>query len=270
VNERVVNGAGKRESVRENTHSTDSDVDCHDNSSEHTRARHVICYAGMQEPAMSTGKRKRGCGSSSAFKQACSFAGRVVQATQHACGTPRQTLGNAGISQLVLEFSSKVAERLSTVPVDSACRALLGDIPSAEALESARSYNMDCTVTTYDIEVRPSSIHGRGAFAGEPIPANRCIGMYQGVSLTSDQFDVLESSSEASDYVLQVGRNHYLDAREENKSNWTRFINDPRGSGRKPNCVFTQGGCVKTVLALHLDEELLVTYGDEFWDNGVE
>jgi len=55
---------------------------------------------------------------------------------------------------------------------------------------------------------------------------------------------------------------HYVcvDAADEARSNWTRFVNDGPRSGLKPNVRFDHDGTIIALRHLHSGEELLIDY----------
>ena len=95
---------------------------------------------------------------------------------------------------------------------------------------------------TQRVRVSASSLHGQGVFAVMLIPPRTFIGEYIG--------EVLSAPPRDCRFVLRVtvddvmGQYHFIDARDPNKSNFTRFLNDP-GPGQPPNCQFVQSDAVR-------------------------
>jgi len=118
------------------------------------------------------------------------------------------------------------------------------------------------------VRIGPSRIAGLGAFATKPIRKNQVLGDYTG--------DVVDDDAEG-DYVLAVqGYNDRgrkvevaIDAWNPHTSSWARYLNSVRG-GAAPNCKFFINGDKISVRALRdiaVGEELLVDYGEDYWDD---
>lgn len=122
-------------------------------------------------------------------------------------------------------------------------------------------------IAQYGVRVAPSTIvgAGKGVFAVVDLPAKRVLGWYRGVLLTQAQFDALYGPAPPT-YVLDVGRGKYVDAVDTAHRNWTAMVNDARGTGRRPNCVFTAAGSVKTTRPIKAGEELFISYGAGYWE----
>ena len=88
---------------------------------------------------------------------------------------------------------------------------------------------------TRRVRVARSILHGQGVFAVSRIRPHTFIGEYIG--------ELLLECPRDSRFVLRVtvddatGHYHWIDARDPQKSNFTRFLNDP-GPGQVPNCEF--------------------------------
>lgn len=118
------------------------------------------------------------------------------------------------------------------------------------------------------IEVRTSSIQGAGlgVFATTLLPRRAVLGRYCGEHLTQQQYDERYPDGELGQYVLQISKNLYVDARDAAQSNWPRYINDPRGSSaRRANVEFIRDGSVRTLRAILPGEEILVDYGPYYF-----
>jgi len=67
-------------------------------------------------------------------------------------------------------------------------------------------------------------------------------------------------------YVLWIQRmKKYIDAEDESKSNWTRYINHKKG--RKANVKFNHDASITTLRPIAKDEELFIDYGEEFFEH---
>lgn len=122
-------------------------------------------------------------------------------------------------------------------------------------------------VASKGIEIRASGVlgAGRGAFALAALPPNTIIGLYRGETLTPEQYDAKYPHGALASFVLQTGLRRFIDASNEAQANWTRYINDCRGSGLSNNVEFTVRGGVRTKRRIRAGEELLVDYGPEYF-----
>lgn len=119
------------------------------------------------------------------------------------------------------------------------------------------------------IEIRPSPLHGLGAFAKQAIEAWTWVGNYTGKLVDWDA---------EGDYVLHVDMyddeferrrvRMTVDASDANTSSWCRYINSVKKEEKdKQNCRFFINGDVigvETTRRILKDEELLVYYGDDY------
>jgi len=114
------------------------------------------------------------------------------------------------------------------------------------------------------IRIQPSNIvhAGLGAFAFIDLPPNRLIGWYRGEKLTKLQFDERYPDG-FGEYVLELRPNLFIDAKHV--FNFTRMINDARGSGASPNLEFTHLGALKTLRKIRKGEELFLDYGNKYF-----
>lgn len=120
-----------------------------------------------------------------------------------------------------------------------------------------------------NISIKNSLIEnaGLGAFSMINISPNRLISFYMGEKLTAEQFDFTYPRG-FGEYVLQIKENIYIDANNIEKSNFTRYINDFRGSlNNNPNVMFTNEGYVKTIRRVNKGEELYIDYGNTYFKN---
>ncbi len=102
---------------------------------------------------------------------------------------------------------------------------------------------------TAHIEVKDSSIHGKGLFAAAPLPGESFVGEYQG-----------EPTEEDGTYVLWVEKEVGGDVRGIDGRNEFRFLNH----SSEPNVEF-DGSRLYTLRPIAPGEELTFHYGEE-WD----
>ena len=127
---------------------------------------------------------------------------------------------------------------------------------------------LQARVAQRGIAIRPSTIPGagQGAFALETLPANRLVGRYRGEVIDAQEFDRRYPAQTLGEYVLQVGKNTFIDARDPELSNWTRYVNDGHTQGQNLcNVRFTVRAGLKTKRVIHAGEELLVSYGPSYF-----
>ena len=123
-------------------------------------------------------------------------------------------------------------------------------------------------VERYAVRAAPSRIAGAGpgVFARVPLPRNMDLGFFRGERLSKAQVDA-RWGTQCAPYTLQLGRSRtYVDAVDPRFRNWTALVNDARGSGSTPNCAFSAHGVLHTLRPVQTDDELLVDYGVEYWD----
>lgn len=116
------------------------------------------------------------------------------------------------------------------------------------------------------LEVRRSKIPnaGKGLFATRELSKGTLLGYYTGEVVREFQLRIRYGKTQPQ-YVLQLYEDLYVDASNEKESNKLfRFINDPRGSGKKPNCEYTANGGLVTLKKITQNEELLASYGSGF------
>jgi hypothetical protein len=112
------------------------------------------------------------------------------------------------------------------------------------------------------VAIRRSGIPraGLGAFWAGPQPLRpsaRTIGRYEGV--------VTPTMPAGSDYVFCASRRRYIDAADPACSNWTRYMNDPHGTRRRPNVAFTPWGRIRVLRRIRPGDEFLIRYGRDYW-----
>ncbi|KAF7267308.1 hypothetical protein GWI33_019458 [Rhynchophorus ferrugineus] len=107
------------------------------------------------------------------------------------------------------------------------------------------------------LDIRSSSIHGLGVFARRPLPAGIKFGPYEG--------EVTRVST-TNGYSWKLRNGKLIDAADETKSNWLRYVNcAPHMSMQNVVAFQYRGGLYyRTTRLIKTDEELLVYYGDSF------
>lgn len=119
------------------------------------------------------------------------------------------------------------------------------------------------------MDVRPSLIPGagRGAFATRPLRVGRCLGPYWGELIDGYEY-VRRYHNTPAIYALEYDEKYVIDSSTDAVGNWTRYMNDARGSGTtsslENNCVFIRG-YVYTTRDVRANDELLVDYGPAYW-----
>lgn len=115
------------------------------------------------------------------------------------------------------------------------------------------------------LEVRQSSITngGKGLFTTRKLAMHTLIGRYRGEEITREEA-VRRYPDGRWPYVLSVGGGVYVDAADPEKSNHTRYIQSPHGTGKQANCRF-ESGCVVTVASVKPNSELFVGYGPNYF-----
>lgn len=144
------------------------------------------------------------------------------------------------------------------------------------------------------VSVRDSDIQGRGLFAERNFRAGAKIGKYVGkiLGLLKDDPDeesivALWKKDDAS-YIITLG-NAFVDGSKApqsyseikaltNKAMFTHYeikcwpapfvhmANDPRGTGLPPNVSCYDNGIFEADRDIKKDEELLLDYGDDYWE----
>ncbi len=133
------------------------------------------------------------------------------------------------------------------IDLPDALEGVVRDIDLPDALEGV-------------VRVGPSAVHGLGLFARVGIARNRLLGRYGGRLVRDDDERAL-----SSDYVFSLGDSDWsVDGADCTAANWARYINHaPRA---RCNVIFTTSGCVRACRDIAPDEELLIDYGGEYWD----
>lgn len=180
--------------------------------------------------------------------------------------------------------------RASLLLASSACTAAL-QLPSLRLLTEVQ-FQLAVGVTGtsnsaltggVDFEIRSAGPgKGRGAFALRELPAEAYLARYTGRFY--DRLDAwkakLASGETSGDFCYLFEDGGILDAEDASRSGWPRFVNH---SKRRKNCEFIEvapepiGPLLppRTVVMLQATrwiaagEELLVDYGDGYWDGRV-
>ena len=116
---------------------------------------------------------------------------------------------------------------------------------------------------------------GKGVFSRECVPGNCVLGFYKGKIHTKRACDYLRSTK-----LLMLERKptwisiddwidgkHYVDGARN--GNWTQYINgsDHPGNPMDANVRFTGNGKIITTRLITPGEELLMEYGEEYWED---
>ena len=119
-------------------------------------------------------------------------------------------------------------------------------------------------VAKHAVEVRHTGTYrGHGVYATVDIPKHTVLGKYVGEVLTRAQLDARYAHKEAV-YVLQLGKDRFVDPSDPSKGNWTRYMNDPRGTGRPANIRVGPRGGVSACRGIKAGEELMFSYGSGY------
>ncbi|CAN0069334.1 unnamed protein product [Pylaiella littoralis] len=143
------------------------------------------------------------------------------------------------------------------------------------------------------VEVKPVGVKGMGLFSTRRIAKGVVVGFYSGETLTTEQLDDRYPNFEGSDYVMQLGPDRYLDARDPEKSSIARYANhsghpnlvvelrpvgdcDNDATGGADAAVITgvavagvpakEGVALTTLRDVEEGEELTFDYGEEYFD----
>jgi hypothetical protein len=192
--------------------------------------------------------------------------GRVAEAP------PPDTSGNI---QMPTRRCAAMVQRWSTTTVASQgggqrrARQLIQD--QCRQLTRFGAYCWTHLAREEHLRVKGSSIPGagKGVFATTHIRPGEVIGLYTG-DLIRDDFSRRDDPSKGGTYYLQLNSRLCIDGARTD-AHVSRFINDPRGSGQRPNCTFAHDGRSSTVrvrATRHIQpgQELLISYGRTYWD----
>lgn len=114
------------------------------------------------------------------------------------------------------------------------------------------------------ISVRPSDVHGDGVFANVHLRPGLRLAYYRGEIMSKADFDARYANTTAH-YGLCIPKDRVIDGVNPKLSNWTRYINDPYGTTRQPNCIYTVNAIVQTTRPIEPNEELLMDYGSGYF-----
>jgi hypothetical protein len=124
-------------------------------------------------------------------------------------------------------------------------------------------------VSVVQVEVRPSK-YGNGLFALRTIEKGQLIERYTGKFMSGEEFETCESNGH---YATVLASGDVIDGADPSRSNFVRYINH---SVRKANCeTCNMIDEENDVYAVYVEAkrrieggtELLMSYGDEYWDN---
>lgn len=119
------------------------------------------------------------------------------------------------------------------------------------------------------MEVRPCK-YGKGLFALRTIEKGQLIERYTGKFMTAEEFERCDSNGH---YAMVLGNGDVLDGANPSDSTFVRYINH---SIRKANCETCNmvdeendlyAVYVEAKQRIEAGSELLMSYGDEYWDN---
>ena len=115
------------------------------------------------------------------------------------------------------------------------------------------------------IRIKPSSIPsgGFGLWAARDLPIGTRPVIYSGDKMTTLH------DSDGGPYALSITRNWAIDAARTNTA-YGRWVNDPRGTGRRANVRFVvnpgkKTACLEVIRPIKKGDELFVSYGSEYW-----
>ena len=128
--------------------------------------------------------------------------------------------------------------------------------------------NKNVYLKEHEYTIKTSTIpnSGFGAFTNIHLPKGTVLDYYRGKKLNPKQYNNLVDKS----YVWNIkskDRGHfYIDAQDESKSNWLRFINDSRDhrNNIKPY-QYREKIFYKTMKDIYPGQELFVNYGASYW-----
>lgn len=138
-------------------------------------------------------------------------------------------------------------------------------------IEMLLNFAAQMTLLENQLEVKRSNLPGtgKGLFTTKPIEKGALIVEYKGKRTTWDEVDHKEGKNA---YIYFVHRNCVIDA-SENTNSLARYANDAKGlkiiKGLENNCDFIKEGervFLKALRNINAGEELLVSYGKEYWE----
>lgn len=120
------------------------------------------------------------------------------------------------------------------------------------------------------------TLFGDGAFTTRDILKGELIGYYTGEVLDeasfNDRYNGFSPAAQSYVYVLRQKPVLVIDARDQSKSSWARFINSSyKQAGRRPNVRWGRhiydGGArveIRALSKIKADQELLLDYGPSY------
>ena len=118
-----------------------------------------------------------------------------------------------------------------------------------------------------NLRVKDSGIPGAGLglFADrEPIKRGARVTTYTGQDLTRAQVQ-RRYKGERGEYVLCRSKNSCRDSRRTDEPGLGRWVNDARGTGKRPNARLTRAYTVKATKNIPPFSQILVSYGRGYW-----
>ena len=165
-------------------------------------------------------------------------------------------------SNPVSEHRSEPNKQGAIVMPSQRCTAQTKDGGHCRARTAKGQYCFHHRRSVLGLRLGKSSIPGAGfgLFATRTLPKDTRI-LYTG------DIVLLNDGSDGGPYYLELTQRSAVDAARTNAGDG-RWINDPKGSGKRPNCTFVvyRGrAVVKTSHEVAQGEELLVSYGGGYW-----
>ena len=115
---------------------------------------------------------------------------------------------------------------------------------------------------------------GFGAFAKQQLPANIVLGEYNGIRINNTYISANLDQYKSNKYLFAIKNQgkitEYVDAKELNSSNWTRFINGSKNNTYKTNVEayqYQKKIRIKTIKKIAKGEEIILNYGKLYWKN---
>jgi hypothetical protein len=122
------------------------------------------------------------------------------------------------------------------------------------------------TPSEYTIGTSTIPNAGNGAFTNIFLKKGTVLGNYKGKRLSKDQYNRLRDQS----YVWELSSRYgpiYIDGKNPKVSNWLRFLNDSRDRRVNVEPYQYRGNIYyRTTRNIRPEEELFISYGDEYWD----
>lgn len=113
------------------------------------------------------------------------------------------------------------------------------------------------------VALGPSVVSGTGVFAARELQKHEALGAYCGEELSGAQFNARYAHAPPM-YVMGLSKDVFLDAVDPDKSNWTRYINSPHKTGKRPNVKARKSGVIVALKKIRVGDELLLSYGRSY------